>query len=83
MPWKTTGAFANERFVVECDAGLCKREDRLEHGVTMLLLFHPRGAVEPVSFTIHQTIAGCKVSSTAAHGEAAEYAVRLAATRRQ
>ena len=59
------GAFANERFVVECDAGLCKREDRLEHGITILLGFHPLGSVESVSFTIHQTVAGCHVTSTA------------------
>ncbi len=59
------GAFVNERFVVECDAGLCKREDRLEHGVTILLLFHPLGSVEPISLTIHQTVAGCRVASTA------------------
>ncbi len=59
------GAFANERFVVECDAGLCKREDRLEHGITILLVFHPIGSVESVSFTIHQAVAGCRVTSTA------------------
>jgi phage tail sheath protein FI len=59
------GAFANECFVVECDAGLCRREDRIEHGVTILLLFQPLGAVEPISFTIHQTVAGCRVASTA------------------
>ncbi len=59
------GAFANERFVVECDAGLCKREDRIEHGITILLAFQPLGSVESVSFTIHQTVAGCRVTSTA------------------
>ena len=59
------GAFASERFVVECDAGLSKREDRLEHGVTILLVFHPVGSVEPLSFTIHQTVAGFRVGSTA------------------
>ena len=59
------GAFVNERFVVECDAGLCKREDRLEHGVTILLLFQPSGSVEPISITIHQTVVGCRVTSTA------------------
>ena len=59
------GAFSNERFVVECDAGLCKREDRLEHGITILLVFHPIGSVESVSFTIHQAVAGCRVTSTA------------------
>lgn len=59
------GAFANERYVVECDAGLCKREDRLEHGVTIMLVFHPIGSVEPTSFTLHQTVAGFRVASSA------------------
>jgi phage tail sheath protein FI len=59
------GAFANERYVVECDAGLCKREDRLEHGVTIMLVFHPIGSAEPTSFTLHQTVAGFRVASSA------------------
>lgn len=59
------GAFQNEFFVVDCDAGLCQRDDRLEHGITILLVFHPIGSPEPISFTIHQTVAGCKVASTA------------------
>jgi hypothetical protein len=59
------GAFANEQFVVECDAGLCKRTDRLLHGVTILLVFHPIGSADPLSFTIHQTVAGCRVTTTA------------------
>ena len=59
------GAFANNRFVVECDAGLCKRADRLEHGVSILLMFHPIGSPEPVSLTLHQTAAGFRVASTA------------------
>ena len=59
------GAFTNELFLVDCDAGLCKRDDRLEHGITILLVFHPIGSPEPISFTIHQTVAGCRVASTA------------------
>jgi phage tail sheath protein FI len=59
------GAFANARFVVECDAGLCKREDRLEHGVTILLIFHPIASPDPVSLSLHQTVAGFRVASTA------------------
>ena len=70
------GAFANECFVVECDAGLCRREDRIEHGVTILLLFQPLGAVEPISFTIHQTVAGCRVASTAFAPNLGNFAVR-------
>lgn len=70
------GAFASERFVVECDAGLCRREDRIEHGVTILLQFQPLGAVEPISFTIHQTVAGCRVASTAFAPNMGNFAVR-------
>ncbi|MDJ0940381.1 MAG: hypothetical protein QNJ00_11520 [Woeseiaceae bacterium] len=59
------GAFENDRFMVDCDAGLCERDDRLEHGVTILLVFQPKGSRVPISFTIHQTVAGCRVTSTA------------------
>jgi len=59
------GAFEDDRFVVECDAGLCQRDDKLEHGVTVLVAFHPLGCSESVSFTLHQTVAGCRVTTTA------------------
>ena len=59
------GAFADERFVVQCDAGVSHRRDEKEHGITILLLFHPVGCDEPVSMTLHQTASGCRVGSTA------------------
>jgi len=59
------GAFADDRFVVECDAGVSKRDDSDEHGVTILLVFHPSSCDEPVSLTLHLTAAGCRVGSTA------------------
>ena len=59
------GAFTNNRFVVQCDAGVARHEDPLRHGVTILLVFHPIGSSIPVSFTIHQTVSGCRVTSTA------------------
>ena len=59
------GAFSNNRFVVQCDAGVAHHEDPLRHGVTILLVFHPIGSSIPVSFTIHQTVSGCRVTSTA------------------
>lgn len=59
------GAFENDRFFVQCDAGLCRRRKSLERGVTILLEFQPVGCVEPISFTLHQTVAGCRVASTA------------------
>lgn len=59
------GAIATNRYVVQCDAGIANREDRLEHGVTILLVFHPTGSAEPISFTLHQTVLGCRVATTA------------------
>ena len=59
------GAFADERFVVECDAGVSNREDSAVHGVTVLLIFHPVCSVHPVSLTLHLTPSGCRVGSTA------------------
>lgn len=59
------GAFENDRFVVECDAGLCERNDRREHGVTILIVFHPLGCKESISFTLHQAVAGLRVTTTA------------------
>ena len=59
------GAFEDDAFVVQCDAGIAKHEDQLDHGVTILLAFHPRRSTEPVSFTLHQTVRGCRVATTA------------------
>ncbi|MDJ0710417.1 MAG: hypothetical protein QNJ14_08510 [Woeseiaceae bacterium] len=59
------GAFADDRFIVECDAGVSKRLDTDEHGVTILLAFHPASCDEPISLTLHLTPAGCRVGSTA------------------
>ena len=59
------GAFADENFIVQCDAGVSKRPDNDEHGVTILLVFHPTGCDEPISLTLHQTASGFRVGSTA------------------
>ena len=59
------GAFADDRFVVECDAGVSNRSDSEEHGVTILLVFHPMACDEPISLTLHLTAVGCRVGSTA------------------
>jgi hypothetical protein len=58
-------AFEDELFVVECDAGLRKRERGSDHGFAIFVAFHPRACREPVSFTLHQTAAGCRIASTA------------------
>ena len=59
------GAFADDSFVVQCDAGVSQRDDRKEHGVTILLAFHPVDCEQAISLTLHQTAAGCRVGSTA------------------
>lgn len=59
------GAFADQRFVVQCDAGISSRADHKEHGITVLLGFHPSGSNEPISLTLHLTASGCRVASTA------------------
>ena len=59
------GAFANEDFIVQCDAGVSHRSDDQEHGVTILLVFHPLGSDEVISLTLHQTASGIRVGSTA------------------
>lgn len=59
------GAFENDRFIVECNAGLSRQSDRHEQGVTILVAFHPLGCQEPISFTLHQTVVGRRVTSTA------------------
>jgi phage tail sheath protein FI len=59
------GAFANENFIVQCDAGVSNRRNQEEHGITILLVFHPADSDEPVSLTLHQTASGFRVGSTA------------------
>ena len=59
------GAFANDDFIVQCDAGVSNRSDSEEHGITILLVFHPVGCDEPISLTLHQTASGFRVGSTA------------------
>ena len=59
------GALAAKGYVVECDAGVARYENRIERGVTILLVFHPAGSEQAISFTLHQTVSGCRVASTA------------------
>lgn len=59
------GAFADEPFIVECDAGLRKAADEAGQGFAIFIAFHPLGCAEPVSFTLHQSVEGCRVASTA------------------
>lgn len=59
------GAFASPKFIVQCDAGVSGRADNEEHGITILLVFHPVACNEPISLTLHQTASGFRVGSTA------------------
>ncbi len=58
-------AFENDHFVFDCDAGLLKREVGVAPGFAIFVAFHPVGCREPISFTLHQTASGCRVTSTA------------------
>ncbi len=57
------GAFESDQFIVHCDAGMRKHEDG--RGFAIFVVFHPLGSEEPVAFTLHQTVAGSHVASTA------------------
>ncbi len=59
------GALDNDNFLVLCDAGRDARDGGLRRGVTLLLVFQPRDCDTPVSFTLHQSATGCRISSTA------------------
>jgi phage tail sheath protein FI len=59
------GAFESERVVVECDVGPCLRNDKPQRGITILVAFHPLGCRNSVSFTLHQGVSGCRVTTTA------------------
>jgi phage tail sheath protein FI len=59
------GAFTDDMFVVQCDAGLHSSPVNKHRGITVLLAFHPAGSDETVSLTLHQTMAGCRVTTTA------------------
>jgi len=59
------GAFGDDRFIVECDAGVSNRSDSDDYGVTILLVFQPAACDEPISLTLHLTTAGCRVGSAA------------------
>lgn len=59
------GAFTDDLFVVNCDAGLHSHPVNKDRGITILLAFHPAGSDETVSLTLHQTMSGCRIASTA------------------
>ena len=68
------GAFVGDGFLVQCNAGLHSHPINPDRGITILLGFHPIGSDEPVSLTLHQTISGCRVATTAFAPTSAEVA---------
>lgn len=59
------GVFIDDAFLVQCNAGLHGHPSDPDRGITILLGFHPVGSDEPVSLTLHQTLSGCRVATTA------------------
>ncbi|MDH3439892.1 MAG: hypothetical protein OEM63_04005 [Gammaproteobacteria bacterium] len=59
------GAFADNQFLVQCDAGSNRQPVNPDKGITILLAFHPAGSAETISLTLHQTASGCRVATTA------------------
>ena len=59
------GAFKDDHFLVQCDAGTHRKPVDPDRGITILLAFHPAGSDETISLTIHQTAARCRVATTA------------------
>jgi hypothetical protein len=60
-----SGAFSDDNFLVQCDAGLHSNPVDPHRGVTVLLAFRPAGSDETVALTLHQTVTGCRVAPTA------------------
>lgn len=59
------GAFANDDFYAQCDTSGPVDPRDPGRGITIIVSFVPAGAAEPVSLTLHQTVQGCRSSSTA------------------
>ena len=59
------GAFKDDHFMVQCDAGTRQKPVDPDRGITILLAFHPAGSDETITLTLHQTASGCRVATTA------------------
>ena len=58
------GAFVNSSFAVRCEATAGQQSGSEQHGVTILLAFHPVGSDDEISLTLHITATGCRVGSS-------------------
>ena len=59
------GAFKDDHFLVQCDAGSRHTPVDPERGIAILLAFHPVNSEQTISLTLHQTASGCRVAKTA------------------
>lgn len=57
------GAFANDGFDVRCRIDPAPAAG--PHAIEILLAFTPAGIDRPIALTLHQSVAGCRVSDTA------------------
>lgn len=66
MTWLAEqGAFATEKYTVQCDASLHGNQADRQRGMAVLITFQPSGCDDLVSLALHQSIAGCRVATTA------------------
>lgn len=61
----TQGAFVDGQFDVQCESALHMDVSDPKRGVNVLLSFTPIGSEEIIWLTLHQTVQGCRVASTA------------------
>ncbi len=59
------GAFASDKFNVQCDSTLHAGPMDPHRGITILLTFLPLGSDEFISLTLHQSVSGFRVATTA------------------
>ncbi len=59
------GAFAGDHIDVHCDVTLCQHEGSSEPVLTLIIVFQPDGVSKPISLTLHQSVSGFRVASTA------------------
>ena len=59
------GAFEHNHFAVQCNAGLDTHPSDPERGVSILLTFQPAGTSEELALTLHQSVTGFRVATTA------------------
>jgi len=59
------GAFEDDHFMVQCDAGSRQQFIDPDRGITLLLAFRPAGSSQAVSLTVHQSVTGFRVATTA------------------